>query len=394
MWPVSLREISLQKLWASLPYDGQGFAPGVADPALAHLRVWAALRFWKATPRWYRPLLICMARLAWGVACASHVRAYVRLQTLQSQTVRMLLADCLRSGARPNEALIWRRFFNLPGQQSGPHPLPGRALGVLLSRLGSAKEHRLVADKQAMAELLAVAGLPTPQLVEIVPAGHEINATSGHWSRPDLLFVKPRHGSAARGAMSGTDFLRRKPATAGSDDLLVQARLQPARELADLAACGAAPVLRITTAREPEGTAFVHSALLSISVPGESPRNFLTGHVWVPIDPATGFMGPGIRFSQADRRYLHLPWSQAPVADRAMPRLRDAIEMVLRATALYPGLPLMNWDVIVTEAGPVILEGNTCGDWILTNLSQVQRLETVALGPLLSRWAAIAENQC
>ena len=62
--------------------------------------------------------------------------------------------------------------------------------------------------------------------------------------------------------------------------------------------------------------------------------------------------------------------------------------MALQAMVLLPGLPLVNWDLMLTPEGPVILEGNTCGDWILTNLSALQEMDTARLEPLLRRWAA------
>ena len=390
-WP-SMWRASLNKLWWRLPLDGQGlFSP--REPALTTLRAWSAARFWKRAAWWTRPLLIPAARLAWVVACVSQVRRFSKARTLPSRTARELLVDCLRSGARPNEALIWSQFFSLPGQPSGLHPLPERAASVLLSRVGSARERNLLADKQATAELLASAGLATPRLFEIVPGGQEVNEAGIHWRRPDLLFVKPRHGSAGRGAMSGTEFLRGGRAQAARDDLLVQVRLEPATELADLATNGAAPVLRLTTAREPGGTAFLHSALLSIDVPDQNARDFLRGQMRVPIDLTTGLMGPGIWFAHPEKRYSRLPWNQAQVADRIVPRLGDAIELVISAMALFPGLPLVNWDLIVTGAGPVILEGNSCGDWILTNLSCALGWDRAPLGPLLCRWAWAADAQ-
>src|ERR1700749_115787 len=178
-WPGMWRA-SLNKLWWRLPLDGQGlFSPG--DPALKTLRAWSAARFWKRAAWWTRPLLIPAARLAWVVACVSQVCSFAKARTLQSRTARELLVDCLRSGARPNEALIWSQFFSLPGQPSGPHPLPERAASVLLSRVGSARERNLLADKQATAELLASAGLATPRLFEIVPGGQEVNEAGIHW---------------------------------------------------------------------------------------------------------------------------------------------------------------------------------------------------------------------
>ena len=42
--------------------------------------------------------------------------------------------------------------------------------------------------------------------------------------------------------------------------------------------------------------------------------------------------------------------------------------MALHAMELVPDLPLVAWDIIPAAEGPVILEGNTGGDWILTCL--------------------------
>jgi hypothetical protein len=332
----------------------------------------------------------------------SHVWKNARAREFSPWPAPWLIVDCLRSGAWPDEALIWRQFF-LP---RGPHPLPGRAAGRLLSQLGSAAEHSLLADKKVAAELLAREGLPVPPTLEIIPRGKTMGLDCPIWSRPGNLFVKPRHGSAAYGAMAvdvlapnvyrinsgpaiDAGSLRNKLASAASwesDDLLVQARLYAAPELADLATFGVAPILRLTTARNPGEAPFFHSALLSIDVPGELPHDFLRGQVRVPINAATGCMGRGIWFLHPGERYLCLPWNQAPLADRPMFGLDPAVEIVLRAMALVPGLPLVNWDLILTPSGPVILEGNTCGNWILTNLSDVQGLETVPLVPLLHRW--------
>jgi hypothetical protein len=363
---------------------------------MGDLRRLAARNFWRRTPWWSRPLLIPIARLAWAGACVSATWSHIRRLELR------LFVDCLRGGARPSEALIWSRFFPPPH----PHPLPGRAGGRLLLQLGSPLEHSLLADKQAAAELLAKAGLPVPCILEVIPRGRTMDPASLVWSQPGHLFVKLRHGWGSRGMMAvdvlfpnvyridggpiiGTDSLRAALAAKSlheSDDLLVQTRLFAAPELADLAASRVAPVLRLTTARNPGEAAFLHSALLSTEVPGERARGFIRGQMRAPVNVATGCIGPGIWFLHPGERYSRLPWNQAPLADRPMPGLRCGVEMVLRAMALFPGLPLVNWDLIVTHSGPVILEGNTCGDWMLTNLSTVHGLQTVPLVPLLRRW--------
>jgi Sugar-transfer associated ATP-grasp len=391
---------SLNRLWRSLPYDGQGLFSS-ADAALGSLRLQAASHFWKRVPWWSRPVLIPVARLGWFIACIIRTREFARAEKIPRRPAFRLFIDCLRSGANPNEALVWRQFF----RPSSPHPLPGRAVARLLSQLGSATERDLLSDKQATAEVLARAGLPVPPLLDIMRSGHAIDPSGQAWSRPGQLFLKPRYGSGARGAMavdvvaSGVYRIDGGPPTgvdslldrlARVDDLLIQTRLNAAPEMDDLATFGAAPVLRLTTARSPAGTPFFHSGLLSINAPGERPRNFIRGQIRVPVCIATGCMALGIWFRYPGQFYRHLPWNGAPLADRAVPELGHAVEMALQAMSLFPGLPLVNWDLIITASGPVILEGNTAGDWILTNFSSVQGIETQPLAPLLRRWSCVS----
>jgi hypothetical protein len=336
-----------EKLWSSLPYDGHGLLPPV-DATFASLRRWAAPGFWKRVPWWSRPALVPLARIAWVVFCLRQTYHFIRTQALPPPLMRGLLVDCLCTGARPVEAFIWRQFF----PSSGRHPLPGRAAGVLLSRLGSVCQHRLLADKQAAAELLNNAGLPVPRTLEIIPRGCTTDLGSPVWSRLDAVFVKPRHGAASRGAMTAADFLRGVRSAPPEDDLLVQTRLCAAPELADLVTDGAPPVLRLTTARLPGDAAFLHSALLSIDVPGERPRDFMRGQIRVVIDPVTGCMESGIWFLRPGERYPRLPWNGAPLAGRRRPCLEQALEMALRAIDLVPDLPLVNWDLIPTPCVP------------------------------------------
>jgi hypothetical protein len=153
-----------------------------------------------------------------------------------------------------------------------------------------------------------------------------------------------------------------------------------------------APVLRITTARYPGAARcqspapFLHSAFMEICVPGENPRHFIRGHIRAPIHVETGVIMQGIWFLNPDERYDFLPWNRAPLAGRAIPFWPGIAGAALQAMELVPHLALVNWDMILTGTGPVFLDGNTCGDWILTNLSQVAGIPAEPLAPLLRKW--------
>ena len=388
------------RLWRRMPLDGLGFG-SPEDENAANLRQWAAERFWLRAPWWSRRVLRSLSLAAWGVAATGRTVRFSRVNSLSLPATRQLLGDCLRSGAQPNEAHIWRHFFQPPGF----HPFAGRSAGAVLSRLGTRKEHLLLADKLAAARLLRQARLPVPEEKLTIPEGGCVDPSASVWCDAGKLFVKPRHGSASRGSMP-IDVIRRGSyrmnggpscdtavlqgrltALAKTDTLLVQSRLEAGEETADLASGGDAPVLRLTTAREPGGEPFLHSGLLAIRVPGENARHFIRGQIFAPVDPESGQMKPGIWFLRPGERFSRLPWNRVAIEGRFLPGYASAVSMAIRAMTLVPGLALVNWDLILSSEGPVILEGNTCGDWILTNLSAADRGMTCPLFPLLWRWA-------
>lgn len=328
------------------------------------------------------------------------VRRFARAVDLPAKAKARLYAHCLHSGAQPLEAWIWHHVFST----TTVHPLPARAAGVLLGELGDPAAMRLLADKLATADLLASAGLSTPPQLAVILRGASADLEASPWLEPSALFVKPRHGAARRGAyaidvlgggryvLGGGQTLDRprlrERLRTGSlhDDLLVQSRLAPSSELVDLMSGGDVPVLRVTTAREPGGQPFVHSALLEVRMPRERPHNFARGHIYAPIDLRAGELRPGVWFARPHERYFRLPWNAAPLDGRPVAGLGQALSAALRAMQLVLGVPLVNWDIVLAPQGPVILEGNTGGNWILTSLPEWLGVETAPLVPLLRHW--------
>jgi hypothetical protein len=311
-----------------------------------------------------------LSRLAFGLVTLQRTRAFARHAGLEGRERRRLLTDCLASGARPVEAFAWRNCF------SSRHPLPVRAAGLLLWSLGDPAAHRLLLDKQATGTMLQRAGLATPAIHAVIERGSAPDPSLPVWTRPGALFIKPRHGAGARGSQAATigdkglgpSLARDLAFLASDDDLLVQDRIAAAPDLADLATAGHPPVLRIAVARAVEGKPFVHAANLSIQVPRENPRDLLRGHLRATVDLASGRLGPGLSFRESGRRFERLPWNDAPLAGRSLEAWPAAAAIALRAMELVPDLPLVAWDIIPAAEGPVILEGNSGGDWILTCL--------------------------
>lgn len=381
-----------RRLWRNLPWDGQGLGRPV-HPTLSPLSRWASRAWRRERAPSLHEVVGLASRLLWCIAAAFKTMRFSRLVGLASFVG--LYRDCLQTGATPLEAHVWRSLH------ATPHPLPARAAALLQSRLGAPEAHRLLADKFETVTLLSGAGILFPELIGMVERGRPVALpllTAVH--RP--LFLKPRHGHGHRDAFalvsdggkwlidgrifSEADLHARLQRVVSKDDLLIQERLMAVSDLADLAVAGRAPVLRLVTARMPGAEPFLHSALLTVGVPDRNPAHFLEGAVHVPVDGATGRMLRGLALSRPNERIERLPWNASVLTGRRLPDFDRAVEAALTAMNALSPLPLVHWDVILTESGPVFLEGNSSGNWIIASLPGLEGQGACDLADLLACW--------
>lgn len=380
------------RLWRSLPWDGQGLGRPI-HPTLSPLSRWASREWRRERAPSLRKVVGLTSRLLWCMAALCKAMRFSA--RVEGASFSGLYRDCLQTGATPIEAHVWRSLH------ATPHPLPARAAALLQSRLGAPEAHRLLADKLETATVLSGAGILFPELIGMVERGGPVALpllTAVH--RP--LFLKPRHGHGHRHAfslepkggewlidgriISEPDLYTRLDSVLREDDLLIQERLRAASDLADLVVAGRAPVLRLVTARRPRAEPFLHSAMLTVGVPDRNPAHFLQGSVHVPVDGATGRMLRGLSFSRPDERLERLPWNASVLTGRPLPDFDRAVNAALIAMHALPPLPLVHWDVILTGSGPVFLEGNSSGNWIIASLPALEGETACDLADLLARW--------
>lgn len=381
-----------RRFWRSLPWDGQGLGRPI-HPILSPLSRWASREWRRERASSLHGAVGLASRLLWCIAAVCKAMRFAGL--VEGASFAGLYRDCLQTGATPLEAHVWRSLH------ATPHPLPARAAALLQSRLGAPEAHRLLADKFETATLLSGAGILFPELIGMVERGRPVALpllTAVH--RP--LFLKPRHGHGHRDAfalvsdggkwlidgriIAEADLHARLQRVVSEDDLLIQERLTAISDLADLAVAGRAPVLRLVTARMPDAEPFLHSALLTVGVPDRNPAHFLEGAVHVPVDGATGRMLRGLALSRPDERMERLPWNASVLAGRPLPDFDRAVEAALTAMRALPPLPLVHWDVILAGSGPVFLEGNSSGNWIIASLPGLEGQGACDLAELLAHW--------
>ena len=87
--------------------------------------------------------------------------------------------------------------------------------------------------------------------------------------------------------------------------------------------------------------------------------NWSKGGYIAPVDLATGEIGRLIALDGASRSRLRThPETDARVAGVTVPYWAELRDLVREAAAIHRDAPLVGWDVVVTEDGPVLLEGN------------------------------------
>jgi hypothetical protein len=379
-----------------MPLDGRGWERPDELQRLLFRTAAGSVR--RRLPAPVSGLVLAGARAGWLPFAFSAAWTYAR-QPGRRTPLAPLFLDCLMTGARPREAWLWRELF---GERI---EIGSRAGSLLLRVLGEPDGHQLLADKAATARALRAAGVPVPETLAII---------GPHSTEEDLqpvrrasagLFIKPQSGFGGQwrivaeplaadrwwvngAAMSWEDF------SAGlrgaGRPLLAQPRLHGARWLEGLSDAERPPVLRITTARRPGGAPFLYGALLSIPVPGDPGRDFMTKVVRAPADPASGRLAAGVLFASPRQRLSTAPWNQARIQDRVLEGVPDAVQATLAAAAAVPPLPVVGWDVVMTDAGPIILEGNSMTNWVLPRFSRAPG-QDASLLPLLAEWAAAAE---
>lgn len=388
----------LTRYLRALPWDGLGWTGG-PDPVLSEMRCQAAAAWRRRRPVGLRPTLWLADRMAWPLAAMGRTIAFARALGLDAAAAGRIYGDCVLTGGDPLEVHVWRSLHG------GCHPLPARSAGLVLARLGDPAGHALLADKLATAERLTAAGGVFPALLGLRRRGEESDPVALTAAAGTDLFLKPRRGHGGRGAFALTRrdetwladgrpiqvaaLRERLERLSRQDDLLVQARLAAAPGLANLAVDGKAPVLRLATARRPGEAPFLHSALLTIAVPGRNPRHFLEGAVHAPVDPADGTLAFGLSLASPHERLERLDWNGALLAGRRMPGFEAATTMALHVMAALPALPLVHWDIILTATGPVLLEGNSVGNWVMANLAGAFGLDAGPLAPLLACWQQV-----
>lgn len=119
--------------------------------------------------------------------------------------------------------------------------------------------------------------------------------------------------------------------------------------------------VRIFTKIDEVGNYTVLGCRMRISVNCEV-DNLAAGNMAAPIDEATGIInGPGIYSDITKKPEKIHPVTGVPIVGFQIPFWKEILELVKNASLKHPQNKSIGWDVVVTEKGPGLIEGNH--DW-------------------------------
>jgi hypothetical protein len=330
------------------------------------------------------------------------------------------LETAAQIGEREKSNTLWvlsrmlgaKAFFGLAANEYAQFGLHGKSFARLrdyrtkkqttrlVGRLNPFPARWAVDDKLTFQRICLEAGLPVPPILAVL--SQEAAGTEGFPSYPNLdaaleslhdaedlkLFVKPRNDT--RG--NGVRFLRlrrgemfdiedrpidraRLDAELSSevtrDDYLIQEFIRPHPLVAALGSGKALGTLRVLSLSQGQTTRLLY-ALLRIPCGSNSHDNFSSGssgNLIANVDLESGELGAAYgrrdrRFSRLLERFESNPDTGKRIAGQKIPDWATIRGFVERAARSFELLPLLAWDIAVSDKGNVIIEANSNPDII------------------------------
>lgn len=317
-------------------------------------------------------------------------RAVQRKYGLSGEWRRRAIRIARERFADPNDIALFRieRGEELDGYI---RRFEDAGLNKLVNPLGWSPDCVLV-DKERFYRRCAEHGLPHPEVVATVTDG-QVELRAPVAGRP--LIAKPYRGEGGRGVSFVPEAAGAGDAGAFADYLrttfggrggvwIVQRRIGPHPDLADLA-LNALPTVRMTTIFNPDGEPEVVNCVLRFpSDPAARVDNMKAGGILSPVDIATGMLGVGCKgYGGGD--YHNHPVTGAALPGRRLPDWDAAKALVVHAhRTAFGDYALIGWDVALSEAGPVLIEGNAKPGVLMPQRSGRRGLGNQRYGELLA----------
>ena len=366
----------------------------LGDPrsSVERLRAASSKEAWTRGPVWKRWLLGGAMAIGWPLV--TFVDA-VRISARRAREDRApflgsfstLYRAAMTRNIAPGAGAVYERSFDREATDLADYllPLDLLALGRISLRRGAVLHQ--VQNKAAFEQICRDHGLPCVETIAAFECGTSVGEDRLRACTAPV-FVKALTGNKGAGAelwrRGGRGFLSTGGEDLTADELIGRLRpenciVQPALEdhpaLKDFGTV-ALSSLRIVTARGPSIPATVIAASLSVAVDPDS----LTGHngIQCGIEIDTGAITRTTRPIDEDTRL-----KKRDLIGFVLPHWAECIAVVRKAhDEAFPAFVTLGWDLVLTPAGPLLLETNV--NWgMIGHQLLAGPLGKTALGPII-----------
>jgi hypothetical protein len=145
---------------------------------------------------------------------------------------------------------------------------------------------------------------------------------------------------------------------------MIQPRLRPHPELLSLMPGPGLGTVRIISFRKKSGKVTLKWPILKVPAPGAITDNWGhggTGTIMAEVNVETGRVEKAAGKRKADfpvERFESHPVSAERICGRKLPHWEDLCQLVERSASAFKELPVLGWDVGITQDGPVLIEAN------------------------------------
>lgn len=151
------------------------------------------------------------------------------------------------------------------------------------------------------------------------------------------------------------------------ESYLVQKKIEVAQTLKSIMPGLASGSMRIYTFRRPDGSVSIPYSLVKLPVVGQVSDNFANG--------TSGNLSALINMEDHTLRQVlvkaagglyeevvHHPDTGVDLRNYPLPELQQALDLGYRCALAFPDIPAVGWDIVVTDQGAYVLEGNPMFD--------------------------------
>ncbi len=300
-----------------------------------------------------------------------------------------------RRGYGPREALAEGLLHPAVSRERWARAVPKRRLVHFQKHFNPSGFDVLTEDKVVFDAYCRRVDLPVPPTFAVLwhPSGWKTDGTPLHgadeWvpffkrDAPDEFLVKPADGFYGRGvrvfAREGGAFRESSGRVFSAAELhaellsprpyyypklVLQERLRNHEALLALSGSAGLQTIRIVTLVHDDGSAGVYLTFLRIISADAIVDNFdhgRTGNLMALADPASGVLERAVACHPSVIGPVFIerhPRTGMSIPGFVLPCYEEACALVLRAARLFLPLRTIGWDVAITPAGPVLIEGN------------------------------------